>query len=170
MNNEVLVAELLARERGSQQVPPGSHSRWRVIAVLAAIVLGCGVGAVLDRTGSPDKQQAQPAGQTSVVERPQHSDGSTSADTTLEPTSSAVPGTDVNAPPTGTSPQPSDSAAPPAGPVTQTSVNAGTPPTTGAPAPTTSQAAPTSSPHPTTTQHQQPPPTTKKTCVLGIFC
>lgn len=170
MNNEVLVAELLARERGGQPVPPASHSRWRVIAVLAAIVLGCGIGAVLDRTGSPAEQQAQPVGKTSAVERPQHSDGSASADSTLDPTSSAVPGgtgTDVNAPPPSTpAGQPPDSAAPPAA---QTSVNTGTP-TTGAPATTTSHAAPTSTPHPTTTQPQQPPTTTKKPCVLGIFC
>jgi hypothetical protein len=168
VNNEVLVAELLAREGGGQPVPPASRSRWRVVAVLAAIVLGCGIGVVLDRAGTPAEQQARPVGQSSAVDMPQHSDGSVSAGTTLEPTSSAVPGTDVtdvNAPPPSTTAgQPPNSAAPPAA---QTSVNAGTP-TTGAPASTTSHATPTS-PRPTSTP-QQPPPTTKKPCVLGIFC
>ena len=55
MNDEVSVTEILERE-GWQEDPSGPRSRFRVIAVLLAVVLGCGLAAILVHIGSQDSR------------------------------------------------------------------------------------------------------------------
>jgi hypothetical protein len=185
VNNEVPVAQLLVRDGRNQSGPLNARSRWRVIAVMLAVVLGCGAAAVMVRVGSSARQQAQPTEQIGIIQMPQRTNGAAGADTTPDPESSAgVPGgngagvhvsaTNTSADQSSAAGSPSD----PANPVDETSATTGTSTsgatTTGTSTSVTGQAGPTSAPPPphppTPTRHQQPPPTTKSPCFLGIFC
>ena len=59
MNDEVSVAELLERE-GWTEAERAPRRRLRVIAVMLAVVMGCGVAAVLVHIGSRDPQADAP--------------------------------------------------------------------------------------------------------------
>ncbi|WP_020416818.1 hypothetical protein [Amycolatopsis sp. ATCC 39116] len=69
MNDEVSVAELLEREGWTEQ-PRAPRSRFQVMAVMLAVVLGCGLAAILVKVGadtSPNDDAALfslPAGPT----------------------------------------------------------------------------------------------------------
>ncbi|WP_328446008.1 hypothetical protein [Amycolatopsis sp. NBC_00438] len=73
MNDEVSVAELLVREGwGDRPV----QSRWRVVAVMLAVVIGCGAAAVLVAFSSGQvHQDAAPVDQIKVVPMPQRTTG-----------------------------------------------------------------------------------------------
>lgn len=59
VNDEVSVAELLERE-GWQEDPSAASSRFRVVAVMLAVVLGCGLAAILVHLGSQAQQADSP--------------------------------------------------------------------------------------------------------------
>ena len=74
MNDEVSVAELLVREGWGERPPPAS-SRWRVVAVMLAVVIGCGTAAVLVALGGKGRQDASPDDQIQVLPFPQRTTG-----------------------------------------------------------------------------------------------
>lgn len=74
MNDEVSVAELLVRE-GWGDRPEGGPSRWRVVAVMLAVVVGCGAAAVLVALSGKARQDASPVDQIQVIPFPQRTTG-----------------------------------------------------------------------------------------------
>jgi hypothetical protein len=78
VNDEVSVAELLVREGwGDRPV----QSRWRVVAVMLAVVIGCGAAAVLVAFSSGQvRQDAAPVDQIKVIPMPQRTTGLGGAD------------------------------------------------------------------------------------------
>ena len=80
MNDEISVAELLVREGWGDNPPPAS-SRWRVVAVMMAVVIGCGAAAVLVAFGGKTRQDdASPVDQIQVIPFPQRTTGLGGAD------------------------------------------------------------------------------------------
>jgi hypothetical protein len=79
VNDEISVAELLVRE-GWGDRPPPANSRWRVVAVMLAVVIGCGTAAVLVALGGKGRQDASPVEQMQVVPFPQRTTGLGGAD------------------------------------------------------------------------------------------
>lgn len=79
-NNEVSVAELLIREGWNEHVPPKARSRWRVVAVMVAVVLGCGVAAIVRfSSGAPGPQTPD---LVSIIGMPPRTSGLAGADAT----------------------------------------------------------------------------------------
>ncbi|WP_326945803.1 hypothetical protein OG439_40765 [Amycolatopsis sp. NBC_01307] len=174
MNDEVSVAELLVREGwGDRPV----QSRWRVVAVMLAVVIGCGAAAVLVAFSSGQvRQDAAPVDQIQVVPMPQRTTGLGGAgQATDSPNDGGVgggTGGDVVIPGTheGTVTEvpgrPSDAES------STESATATTVPTAGAPGSTTAPATTTT---PAGGQQPPPPPTTSTspphqvTCIL-IIC
>ncbi|RSM39168.1 hypothetical protein DMA12_30570 [Amycolatopsis balhimycina DSM 5908] len=74
MNDEISVAELLVREGWGDKPPPAS-ARWRVVAVMLAVVIGCGAAAVLVAFGGTTRQDAAPVDQIQVIPFPQRTTG-----------------------------------------------------------------------------------------------
>jgi hypothetical protein len=75
VNDEVSVAELLVREGWGDRETPG-QSRWRVLAVMLAVVMGCGAAAVLVAFGGgKESQDASPVDQIQVIPFPQRTTG-----------------------------------------------------------------------------------------------
>jgi hypothetical protein len=75
VNDEVSVAELLVREGWGERAEPG-QSRWRVVAVMLAVVVGCGAAAVLVAFSSGKvRQDAAPVDQIQVIPFPQRTTG-----------------------------------------------------------------------------------------------
>ncbi|HET6500102.1 MAG TPA: hypothetical protein VFG87_04980 [Amycolatopsis sp.] len=174
MNDEVSVTEL-DRERWAES-PYAERSRFRVVMVMLAVVLGCGLAALLVHIGS---EQQRADGPNSAVFNLPHGPtgglaggGVPASDYPTEVTGTSTRITVTNeAPPTGSTgfpwthhrkpstitvtqapsqPRTTDSAAPPPPP---TSGGNG-----GAPVP------PTSSPVPPSSSTSPPPP-----CILGIL-
>jgi hypothetical protein len=79
VNDEISVAELLVREGWGDRPPPTS-SRWRVVAVMLAVVIGCGAAAVLVAFGGNTRQDAAPVDQIQVIPFPQRTTGLGGAD------------------------------------------------------------------------------------------
>ncbi|MGW5716352.1 hypothetical protein ACWEVP_09335 [Amycolatopsis sp. NPDC003865] len=79
MNDEVSVAELLVREGWGERSGPG-QSRWRVLAVMLAVVIGCGAAAVLVGLGGKGTENASPVDQIQVIPFPQRTTGLGGAD------------------------------------------------------------------------------------------
>jgi hypothetical protein len=169
VDNEVLVAELLVREGWSQPVPPKSRSRWRVIAVMVAVVLGCGAAAILVKLGSPVEQQAQPTERISIIEMPERTDGAAGADTSLDPeSSSGAPGgigagTHVAQPRTSDDPSSTTSSVGKTSATMSRSTSGRTSSTDTSTTGPAATASPPSSP-------SQSPTTTRSACFLLIFC
>jgi hypothetical protein len=69
VNDEVSVAELLERE-GWNEAPADAKSRFRVVAVMLAVVLGCGLAALLVHIGSSDPQADAPGPAVFNLPRP----------------------------------------------------------------------------------------------------
>ncbi|SFA93416.1 hypothetical protein SAMN05216266_102298 [Amycolatopsis marina] len=67
MDDEVSVAQLLEREGWDEHAPPKPGSRLRVLAVMGAVVLGCGVAAVLVRPAPNEEPQALWPEETNVI-------------------------------------------------------------------------------------------------------
>ncbi|MEU5257402.1 hypothetical protein [Amycolatopsis sp. NPDC021455] len=179
MNDEISVAELLVREGWGDNPPPAS-SRWRVVAVMMAVVIGCGAAAVLVAFGGKTRQDASPVDQIQVIPFPQRTTGLGGADqATDSPSDGGIGGGTggdvvtaagehrgtVTEVPGSTAPATQSSG----GSSTETPT---TPTTTAGPQPPGSSAATTTppagghSPTPTPPQQQPPKPTT---CFL-IIC
>ncbi|WAL66368.1 hypothetical protein ORV05_00670 [Amycolatopsis cynarae] len=61
MNDEVSVAELLEREGWTEADPAAPKGRMQVVAVMLAVVLGCGLAALLVHFGSQNPQADSPS-------------------------------------------------------------------------------------------------------------
>lgn len=165
MNDEVSVAELLVRE-GWGDRPESGQSRWRVLAVMLAVVMGCGVAAVLVGLSGKGTQDASPVDQIKVIPFPQRTTGLGGADqATDSPPEGGTGGGDV-VPGVGV-PRETVTEVPGTTPTTESSTDTTTTttPTSGAPGTTVT---PTSTPpgghHPVAT-----PPPPRPTCIL-IIC
>ncbi|MGW3966339.1 hypothetical protein ACWED2_41405 [Amycolatopsis sp. NPDC005003] len=79
MNEEVSVAELLVREGWGDRPGPG-QSRWRVVAVMLAVIVGCGAAAALVAFGGSHREDASPVDQIQVIPFPQRTTGLGGAD------------------------------------------------------------------------------------------
>jgi hypothetical protein len=166
VNDEVSVAELLVREGwGDRPV----QSRWRVVAVMLAVVIGCGAAAVLVAFNSGQvRQDAAPVDQIQVIPMPQRTTGLGGADqATDSPNDGGVgggTGGDVVVPgghegtvtevPGRTSETPSSTDS--TTPVTTTSAANSNPATTGTSAPPSHQTSSTT-------------PTPRQTCTLWLL-
>jgi hypothetical protein len=173
VNDEVSVAELLVREGWGERPPPGS-SRWRVVAVMLAVVIGCGTAAVLVAFGSGQvRQDAAPVDQIQVVPMPQRTTGLGGADQATDSPSDGgvgggtggdvVPGSDERR---GTVTEVPGRAPEPQSSTEQTSATSSSSTTTGT-VPTT-----TGSPTPSAPGRPPPPPSStphQVTCIL-IIC
>ncbi|WP_072474983.1 hypothetical protein [Amycolatopsis australiensis] len=173
MNDEVSVAELLVREGWGDRAGPG-QSRWRVLAVMLAVVVGCGVAAVLVGLSGHGRQNASPVDQIQVIPFPQRTTGLGGADqATDSPPDGGTGGGDVV--PGAGEHRATVTEVPGRDPATESSTaeSSATPttttPTSGGPE---SSVTPTGT-TPTPTGGHQPPPTKtpapRPTCVL-IIC
>ncbi|MEV6829314.1 hypothetical protein [Amycolatopsis sp. NPDC051102] len=179
MNDEVSVAELLVREGWGDRPGPG-QSRWRVVAVMLAVIVGCGAAAALVAFGGKERQDASPVDQIQVIPFPQRTTGLGGADQATDSphdggigggtggdvvpasgehrgTVTEVPGR-TSATETGSTGTATPTATPTGGagsstPPTATTTPAGNPPPSGG-----------HSPAPTTTPRPEP------SCVLLVIC
>ncbi|UOX86850.1 hypothetical protein MUY14_34660 [Amycolatopsis sp. FBCC-B4732] len=168
MNDEVSVAELLVREGWGDRTGPG-QSRWRVLAVMLAVVIGCGAAAVLVGLGGKGTPDASAVDQIQVIPFPQRTTGLGGADqATDSPPEGGTGGGDV-VPGVGV-PRETVTEVPGSSPAAETSTDSATP------TPTPTSGDPSSSSTPTTTSSGGRPPTRpstpappKPTCLL-IIC
>jgi hypothetical protein len=166
VNDEVSVAELLVREGWGDRSGPG-QSRWRVLAVMLAVVIGCGAAAVLVGLGGKGTENASPVDQIQVIPFPQRTTGLGGAgQATDSPPEGGTGGGDV-VPGAGV-PRETVTEVPGRTPTTESSAESTTPtttPTSGAPG---GSVTPTTTPpggqHPTTT-----PAPPRPSCIL-IIC
>ncbi|GAA3552727.1 hypothetical protein GCM10022222_40480 [Amycolatopsis ultiminotia] len=179
MNDEVSVAELLVREGWGERVPPRSRSRWRMVAVILAVVVGCGAAAVLVSFGTTAHDEAVRVTEMRVIEMPDRTGGAGGVDETNPATTARSESTVPAAGPATTErtrPK-SGLAVDPLGPASSAEHSSAEPRpstaatgTTGTPVPSaTSSAAPpaTTSAKPPSSERPKPPPP----CLLGIlFC
>ncbi|MET8999318.1 hypothetical protein [Amycolatopsis sp. NPDC004169] len=179
MNDEVSVAELLVREGWGDGPGPG-QSRWRVVAVMLAVIVGCGAAAALVAFGGNQRQDASPVDQIQVIPFPQRTTGLGGADQATDSppdggigggtggdvvtasnehrgTVTEVPGRDP-ATATGGTGTASPTATPSGSDPSATGTATTTPP--GNPPPPSGSRPPT----PTTTPRPEP------SCILGIIC
>ncbi|MEC3975431.1 hypothetical protein [Amycolatopsis sp. H20-H5] len=177
MNDEVSVAELLIREGWGDQVPPPTRSRWRVIAVMVAVVAGCGAAALLVQVGTPGSPQAEEAPQIGVIHMPDRTDGAGGADESAEPPSSeAGSGGGTGDRPSVGGPGPAEQTTHQISPATTAEVTSAVettatpvsqrddPPSGGSSSPPPSSSRSTSHPP------SPPPPPTREPCFLVIIC
>ncbi|GHG18515.1 MULTISPECIES: hypothetical protein [Amycolatopsis] len=180
MNDEVSVAELLVREGWGDRAEPGP-SRWRVVAVMLAVIVGCGAAAALVAFGGKDRQDASPVDQIQVIPFPQRTTGLGGADQATDSppdggigggtggdvvtASNEHRGTVTEVP--GRDPATTDSVA--TGTATPTATATGSAPATTGGATTT----PPGNPPPPSGGHvptPTPTPRTQPSCLLGIIC
>ncbi|WP_284744604.1 hypothetical protein [Amycolatopsis sp. RTGN1] len=165
MNDEVSVAELLVREGWGERSGPG-QSRWRVLAVMLAVIIGCGAAAVLVGLGGKGTENASPVDQIQVIPFPQRTTGLGGVgQATDSPPEGGTGGGDV-VPGAGV-PRETVTEVPGRTPTPESSTESTTPttPTSGAPG---GSVTPTTTPpggqHPTTT-----PAPPRPSCIL-IIC
>jgi hypothetical protein len=169
VNDEVSVAELLVREGWGDRSGP-EQSRWRVLAVMLAVVIGCGAAAVLVGLGGKGTENASPVDQIQIIPFPQRTTGLGGAgQATDSPPEGGTGGGDV-VPGVGV-PRETVTEVPGSTSETESSTTTTTPTTT-----TPTSGGPPSSGASTTTPPpggQQPPHTTPKppppSCIL-IIC
>ncbi|WP_033291001.1 hypothetical protein [Amycolatopsis jejuensis] len=89
MNDEVSVAELLVREGHPGRMPPPSRSRWRMVAVMLAVVVGCGAAAVLVSYGTTAHDEATGVTKMRVIQMPDRTEGAGGVNETNPPTITA---------------------------------------------------------------------------------
>ncbi|WP_409461631.1 hypothetical protein [Amycolatopsis sp. GA6-003] len=175
MNDEVSVAELLVREGHERRIPPPSRSRWRMVSVMLAVIVGCGAAAMLVSYGTTANDGAARITEMRVIEMPDRTGGAGGVDETNPPTPTGeeteegtagvgdVPSTKANVNPFGehsTPDHPADSA--PAHPSSSERPETTSP--TGPTQPSSSSSSPPSSSHPSTPSSHEPP------CVLNLIC
>ncbi|MBB4686690.1 hypothetical protein [Amycolatopsis jiangsuensis] len=178
MNDEVPVADLLVREGWGERVPPPSRSRWRMVAVMLAVVVGCGAAAVLVSFGTTAHDEAVRVTEMRVIEMPNRTGGAGGVDetnpATIENSESTVPAggqetTEDTTPPARIAIDPlnpsDEQSSTESHPATSSAEN---PDTSSPPGTTSSGPSGTASPDdpPSSSAPQLPPP-----CLLGIlFC
>jgi hypothetical protein len=92
VDDDVSVADLLIREGWDDHEESRAKSRWRVIAVVIAVVVACGAAGVLVGFDADPEQNAQ-ENQISTIEMPERpSDNGGAGVTTTEPTTQAGTG------------------------------------------------------------------------------
>ncbi|MFD9893922.1 hypothetical protein ACFWY9_31630 [Amycolatopsis sp. NPDC059027] len=151
MKHEVSVTELLEREGWGERVPPPPRSRWRVVAVMLAVVIGCGTAAVLVAFNGPRHDNAKKDDQIGVIDMPHRTSGAGGADesNTPETTEGGTGGGTVDT--TSASSRTSTSGTTSSGTTTWTGATT--------PWPTTAGTTPRDDPPPRTTGSTTPPPT-----------
>lgn len=166
MNDEVSVAELLVREGWGDRPGPG-QSRWRVLVVMLAVVIGCGAAAVLVGLSGKGTENASPVDQIQVIPFPQRTTGLGGAgQATDSPPEGGTGGGDV-VPGVGV-PRETVTEVPGNDPTTESSTDSATPTTTPTSGDPGSSVTPTSTPPPS--HGHTPPPTTKTTTCLLVLC
>ena len=166
MNDEVSVAELLVREGWGDRSGPG-QSRWRVLAVMLAVVIGCGAAAVLVGLGGKGTENASPVDQIQVIPFPGRTTGLGGADqATDSPPEGGTGGGDV-VPGAGV-PRETVTEVPGTDPTTESSTSSATPTTTPTSGGPSSSPTPTSTPPQGQTRPPRPTPTRPTTCLLVI--
>ncbi|MFJ9784160.1 hypothetical protein ACIRSS_31585 [Amycolatopsis sp. NPDC101161] len=170
MNDEVSVAELLVREGWGERSGPG-QSRWRVLAVMLAVVIGCGAAAVLVGLGGKGRQDASPVDQIQVIPFPQRTTGLGGADqATDSPPEGGTGGGDV-VPGVGV-PRETVTEVPGTDPTTRSSSGAATPtttPTSGDPSSSVTSTTTTPPAGQQPTHPATPPAPPRPSCIL-IIC
>jgi hypothetical protein len=168
VNNEVWVTQPIPREAWNEAPPSKPKMRWRMVAVMAAVVLGCGAAAFLVHLGSTVNRQAEQIEQVGIIQMPDRTSGVAGPGTTPEP--DPVPGgTGGGTQTTAKAPSSSQD------PTSETTSTEQTAETTSA-SETTSSGATTTTPPRSTSQPTsapvKPPPSPTKTtgCFLLIFC
>ncbi|WP_181774739.1 serine/threonine protein kinase [Amycolatopsis pittospori] len=91
-DDDVSVADLLIREGWDDHEESRAKSRWRVIAVVIAVVVACGAAGILVGFDSDPEQTAQP-NQISVIEMPKRPSENGGADATSAQPSTVAGGT-----------------------------------------------------------------------------
>jgi hypothetical protein len=179
VNDEVSVAELLVREGWGDRPGPG-QSRWRVVAVMLAVIVGCGAAAALVAFGGNERQDASPVDQIQVIPFPQRTTGLGGADqaTDSPPDGGIGGGTGGDVVTASNEHRGIVTVGPGRDPATTDSGSTGT----AAPTTTPSGSAPATTGSPTTTPKGNPPPSggrpptptttprTEPSCVLLIIC
>lgn len=166
MNDEVSVGELLVREGWGDRSAPG-QSRWRVLAVMLAVVIGCGAAAVLVGLGGKGTPDASPVDQIHVISFPQRTTGLGGAGQATDSLPEGGTGGGDVVPGVGV-PRETVTEVPGSTPATTSSTDTATPTTT----PTSG--VPGSSVTPTTTPPQghapTPTPTPTRTICVLVLC
>ncbi|MFC4085322.1 hypothetical protein [Amycolatopsis samaneae] len=175
MRHEVSVTELLEREGWGERVPPSPGSRWRVVAVMLAVVIGCGTAAVLVAFNGPKHNNAKETDQIGVIDMPHRTSGAGGADESNVPETTEG-GTGGGSVETTTSGSRRTTSAPTSGTTTWTGATTPGPTTAGAtprddPPPvsgtgTTTRPAPPTHPTTPTTRTSEPEPCP----ILWPFC
>ncbi|MGV9300204.1 hypothetical protein [Amycolatopsis sp. NPDC003676] len=175
MNDEVSVAELLVREGHERRIPPPSRSRWRMVSVMLAVIVGCGAAAMLVSYGTTASDGASRITEMRVIEMPDRTGGAGGVDETNPPTPTGeeteggtvgvgdAPSSKVNVNPLGEHSTPAH----PADSVPSHPASSERPETTGPTAPSQpslSPSGPSSSSQPPSPSSHEPP------CVLNIIC
>ncbi|WP_290057520.1 hypothetical protein [Amycolatopsis solani] len=170
MNDEISVAELLVREGWGERAGPG-QSRWRVLAVMLAVVIGCGAAAVLVGLGGKSTPDASAVDQIQVIPFPQRTTGLGGADqATDSPPEGGTGGGDV-VPGVGV-PRETVTEVPGSSPTSETSADSTTPtttPTSGDPSGSASATTTTPPGGQPSTRPKPPAPPKPSTCLL-IIC
>lgn len=174
MDDDVSVADLLIREGWDDHEESRTKSRWRVVAVVIAVVVACGAAGVLVGFGSDPEQNAQ-ENRISTIEMPKRPSENGGADaTSAEPTTQAGTGGgtggDSSSRPTKASSSRRTSSSAPRTSDSSVATTSSTSEREDPPAPTGSSGVP-QPPNPT----PQPPPSTTPTeeCNLWpkwLFC
>ena len=180
VDDEVSVAQLLEREGWDEHEPPRPGSRLRVLAVMGAVVLGCGIAAVLVRPAPEGEPQALWPEETNLIEVPGTPTGgglpgsvaltATVAGTSSERSTVSVSATD-DADDTSESSTPTDT-------TSSTSATSSVPtPTGGSSSARDDPPAPTGEPSETRSSNPPPPATTTRPpdddddyCWFPLFC
>ncbi|VVJ23929.1 Uncharacterised protein [Amycolatopsis camponoti] len=166
MNDEISVGELLVREGWGDRSAPG-QSRWRVLAVMLAVVIGCGAAAVLVGLGGKGTENASPVDQIQVIPFPQRTTGLGGAGQATDSRPEGGTGGGDVVPGVGV-PRETVTEVPGTDPTTESSTGSTTPtttPTSGGPSSSvTSTTTPPAAQHPPSTT-----PAPRPTCIL-IIC
>ncbi|TKG71579.1 hypothetical protein [Prauserella endophytica] len=82
MYDDASVTRLSDEDRWNDRVPPGPRSRLRVLAVMGAVVIGCGVAAFFVTTEGGDDEPTPDPDDAVVIALPTRTSGTAGPDTT----------------------------------------------------------------------------------------
>jgi len=165
----VWVTQPIPREAWNEEPPSKPKSRWRMVAVMAAVVLGCGAAAFLVHLGSTVNRQAEQIEQVGIIQMPDRTSGVAGPGTTPEP-DPAPGGTGAGTQTTTKAPSSSQDPTSETSSTEQTSETTATSETTSGTDPATTTGPATTSKPPSAPANPPPSPPKTTTCVLLIFC